>query len=135
MDTVTVVGLVGIIFLLAFLTESLTEYLLGELFNLVHRLAPDAPWILKIAAVQPTVLKYASAGVGVYLALGVFQLDLVYLLATVLEVGEVIPQSNVGMILTGLSLGRGANFLHQIVSVYLPELPPFHTRMSWDVEE
>lgn len=70
-----------------FLVESLVEYFLSE-------------WIGKW-------LKYASAVVGVALALA-YQLDLVEALTE-------LSFPYVGCILTGLVLGRGANYINDLI--------------------
>ena len=100
------VAVMGVVFLLAFLTESLTEYIFGTLFEKVSALTPYK-W----------ALMYVSAAVGVGVAF-YYQLDLINLLAGVL--GENIAPSPVGFTLTGLGIGRGANYLHQVVDTYFP---------------
>ena len=60
---------------------------------------------------------YVSALCGILLAF-YYQLDLIALLASVL--GESITVSPVGFILTGLGIGRGANWMHQFVEQYFP---------------
>lgn len=101
------VGIMGVVFLLAFLTESMVEYVFGTLFEKIQKLTPYK-W----------ALMYVSAVVGVGLAF-YYALDLVSLLAVVL--GENIAPSPVGFILTGLAIGRGANYLHQVVNTYFPK--------------
>jgi hypothetical protein len=86
---------------LAFLTESMVEYLFGTLADHVPALGAFR-W----------ALMYIAAAVGVGLAL-YYRLDLLALIA------EDAP-TNVGMVLTGLIVGHGANYLHQFVSKYLP---------------
>lgn len=97
-------GILGVIFLLAFLVESLVEYLVGQVFDQVSVLTPYK-W----------TLMYISAFVGVLGAV-VYQFDLLFLLAQFLEVS--LEQSIFGTILTGLSVGRGANYLHDLVTKY-----------------
>ena len=68
MELLHTVAVMGVVFLLAFLTESLTEYIFGTPFDKVPKLAPYK-W----------VLMYVSALVGVGLSFW-YQLDLVNLL-------------------------------------------------------
>jgi hypothetical protein len=84
-----------IIFALAFLTEGLTEYLFADL-------------LFK----NKKYLKYVSAliGVGLCLCYKVDALSLFFSLS---------PQYAIlGQIFTGIALGRGANFLHDLYSRY-----------------
>lgn len=99
--------ILSVSFLLAFLTESFTEYLLGVPMDKFPKLQPFK-W----------VLQYASAAVGVGLAI-FYGIDLVALLAQL--AGGAMEATVVGMVLSGLSIGRGANFLHQIVATYFPK--------------
>ena len=99
-------GIMLVIFFLSFVTESTVEYVLGTPLDKVEKLKP---W--------KWVLMYVSAAGGVGLA-WYFQTDLIYLLSEVAEAG--IDKSPVGYVLTGLMIGRGANFLHQTVSNYFP---------------
>lgn len=95
------VKILAAIFALAFLAESLVEYLFGTLADKITVLTPYR-W----------TLMYISAAVGVGLAFH-YQFDLISLI-----LGNVLTW--VGMLLTGLVIGRGANFVHQFVSEYLP---------------
>ena len=100
------VAILGVVFLLAFLTESLTEYVFGTPFDKYEKLKPHK-WLLM----------YVSAAVGVGLAF-FYRLDIVSLLGDVLA--EQLAPSWVGFVLTGLGIGRGANWLHQVVQQYFP---------------
>ncbi len=100
----------AVIFALAYLAESLTEYLFGIPFDKIPKLTPYK-W----------VIMYLSAGVGVSLAI-FYKLDMIYLLSNVISEAVGAPSpiqvSVVGFILTGLGIGRGANWLHDFVSNY-----------------
>ena len=110
--------LLAVAFALAFLTESLVEYLFGTLFDKVAKLTP-----LKWA------LMYVAAGVGVALAL-YWQIDLIAVIAngvaSMAGVEASWKVSVVGEILSGLAIGRGANFLHDFISKALvkPDVMP-----------
>jgi hypothetical protein len=99
-----VFGVLAVIFLLAFLVESLVEYLFGQVF--VH-----------VPAIQPYswLLMYVSAAVGV-LAAFLYGFDLLYLLSQYTE--SPLQTTWFGMLLTGLAIGRGSNYLHDIVSKF-----------------
>lgn len=97
--------ILAVTFALAFLTESLTEYLFGIPFDRLPKLKPYR-WLLQ----------YLAAGVGVSLSL-YYVLDLIALIAQL--AGGVLPVTPVGMVLTGLIIGRGANYLNDFLVTYL----------------
>ena len=68
---------------------------------------------------------YVAAIAGVGLAI-FYQLDLLAL------IGELAP-STVGYVLTGLIIGRGANYLHDFVSTYILQ-KQFNTSAQGDTE-
>lgn len=85
---------------LAFLTESMVEYLFGIAIDHFDS-AVKWRW----------TLMYVSALTGVGLAF-YYQLDLLAL------IGE-LEATPVGYLLSGLIIGRGANYLHDFVSTYI----------------
>jgi hypothetical protein len=103
-DRMTVLSILAVIVLLAFLVESLVEYLFGTLAD-------------HIAAIKPYswLTMYVAAAVGV-LGAFVYQFDLLALLGSFL--GTPIALSTFGIILTGLAIGRGANYLHDLIKRY-----------------
>ena len=95
--------LYALVFFLAFFTETIVEYILGTPMD-------------KIAQVKPFkwCLMYASAVVGVLLAF-FYRLDVV---------AELYGEATwVGMVITGLAVGRGSNFVHDLWAK--------HIRPSW----
>jgi hypothetical protein len=102
-----VFGLLAIILFVAFLVEALVEYLFGQLIDKFPALLPYR-WLLV----------YISAAVGVIMAF-VYQFDLVSILGAFVAI--TIPVNPFGITLTGLAIGRGANFIHQIVQQYFPQ--------------
>mgnify|MGYP005820269439 CR=1 FL=1 len=101
---ISVFGVLAVIFLLAFLVESLVEYLFGAPFEHIAVLAPYK-W----------TLMYISMAVGI-LGAFVYQFDLLALLSQFVEVPMAI--TTFGIILTGCAIGRGANYLHDLVKTY-----------------
>lgn len=101
MDTMKIIMLA---FALAFLSESMVEYVLGTVFNKVQKINPFS-WLLM----------YVSLGVGVGLAFA-YKLDLLALITG--EGGTIY-----GIILSGAAVGRGANYLHDFVSKYIIKKP------------
>lgn len=91
-----------IVFALTFLVESFVEYVFGTLFDKIPKFAPYK-W----------ALMYLAMGAGIGLAF-YYTIDLI----SMLPPGT--PVTTVGIILSGLAIGRGSNFLHQFVSQFFP---------------
>jgi hypothetical protein len=97
----TPLAIFGILFLLAFLVESLTEYVFGAPMDKIPALTPYK-WLLM----------YIALAVGLVGAF-VYRLDLIYIAAGYLGV-TTITAGPFGFILTGLAIGRGSNYIHEI---------------------
>lgn len=114
MDALNVIyqlgGKVLLAFVLAFFVESFVEYLFGRPFNW--------PLFAKIKEYKSDVLIYLAAIVGIVLAF-YYAIDLFYLALYFLEVPDV-ALTNMGIVLSGLAIGRGANFVHQLMSKWFP---------------
>ena len=94
-------AILAVIFLVAFLVESLVEYLFGAPFDHVPGMTPYK-W----------VLMYVAMAVGIVGAF-VYRFDLIYLIGQYVNAG--IVTTTFGIILTGAAIGRGANYLHDLV--------------------
>jgi hypothetical protein len=94
-------------FALAFLVESFTEYLAGTPMD-------------HVAAIQrfKWLLMYLAAVAGVGLAF-YYRLDLIGMIPAVVDPAREATATPVGMALTGLGLGRGANWLHDFVMGFI----------------
>jgi len=101
-------ALLVILFLAFLVTEGLVEYFLGQLFDRIEKLKPYT-W----------TLMYVSAIAGVGLAL-YYKLDLISLLSQYAQLDPVIESGPVGQVLTGLAIGRGANFVHDLIDRFFP---------------
>lgn len=97
--------LLAIAFALAFLTESFVEYLFGIPMQKIALLQPYA-W----------VLNYIALVVGVGMAF-YYGIDLIALIAQ--AAGGAWGSTPVGIVLTGMVIGRGSNFLSDFVTKYL----------------
>ena len=117
MTLTAITVLITVAFALAFLCESLVEYLLGTPMENIPVLKP---W--------KWTLMYIAAFVGVGLAL-YWKIDLIAVVANGVAkmAGEQTSWlvSPIGQILSGLIIGRGSNFLHDFLAKTLkkPELP------------
>jgi len=95
-----VLAILGIVLFLAFLTESMVEYFVGGLADHIPAIEPYK-WL--------TI--YVSAVFGV-VASFIYRLDIVSLLSQFLQVQFAV--TTFGIVITGLVIGRGANFVHDI---------------------
>ena len=90
---------------LAFMAESMTEYLFASWIDWAVSKWPS------LEKAQP--LKYVAALVGVAFAFA-YSLDLIAAM-----LGAVPNPPWVGVLLTGLAVGRGANYVHDFAKTYL----------------
>lgn len=97
-------SILTIIFFLAFLVESLVEYLFGQLFARMPAITQFS-W----------TLMYIAAAVGVLSAF-IYSFDLLSILGA--YIGAPIPVTWLGMVMSGLAIGRGSNFLHDLVAKF-----------------
>jgi hypothetical protein len=110
------------ILILATLVESLVEYLIHPLVKLPAATGGKPPAARPIAG-EPAVtwrdllLRYVAAAVGILLC-WIYNADL-RAVAGLAMVGLVSPWPWVGNIVTGLIIGRGANFVHDFASRWL----------------
>jgi hypothetical protein len=116
MNALGALGLFTLATVLAFLVESFIEYLFGTPMDKIPKLQPYK-WVLMYFALG------AGAGLTFY-----YKLDLVAILPVWLAelLNKPLPNyepTTVGILLSGLSVGRGSNFLHQLMSKFFPVKP------------
>jgi len=100
-----IIGKALFAFALAFLAESFVEYLLDvPLFFAKQKW----PWLEHLK-----LMRYAALAVGVVMAFQ-YEIDLLYE-----AFGYVGQWPGFGVLLTGLGIGRGSNWLHDFWSTYL----------------
>jgi hypothetical protein len=101
----------GLAFLLAFVVESMVEYLFGQLLDNVPKLKP-LQWLLVYVPLAP--------GIGLAFF---YRIDLVWLMGqqvqATMAVELPIQISWVGMLLSGLAIGRGSNYVHDLASKFV----------------
>jgi len=101
----TVLMIMAVVIFIAFLIETLVEFALGTLFDKVPPLVPFK-W----------TLMYVAIAVAVFASF-LYRLDLVFMLAQFLGSSD-IPQTTFGMIVTGVAIGKGSNYLHDLFKKY-----------------
>ena len=103
----SIFGYLGVILLLAFLVETIVEALFGRVADHVPLLQPYR-WLLAYVAV-------ATGVIGAF----VYGFDLLSLLGSFLSVE--IALTVFGKIITGVAIGMGSAYIHQVISVYFPK--------------
>lgn len=97
-------GLFALMLFFGFMaTEGTVEYLLGTPMDKIPKLAPFK-WLLM----------YVSVALGIFFAF-YYELDVVVLFG--------LASSWLGMVLTGIVMGRGANFVNDLWQKFLPHKP------------
>lgn len=110
MGTLEIAAKAIVAFALAFFVESFVEYACGGLWNLYKARRPEAE---REALDQLAPLKYVALAAGLALAFA-YRLDLIY---EATGIRAAWPAT--GIALTGLGIGRGANWLHDFWKAYL----------------
>jgi len=105
LDILPAIGILAVITAIAFLIETLVEAIVGPLFDHVSALT-KFKWALMYIAI--------AAGV---VAAFVYQFDLPSILGDFLYpyTNAKIPITPFGIVLTGLAIGKGSNYLHGFV--------------------
>jgi hypothetical protein len=117
-----------LILLLAFLAEGLTEYFARPFFPNLPKPEPEPPPLAPpdidgtsvppppAVRFSPMWLRYVSMLVGIGLALA-YRADLL------LWFGFPAWHPAIGMVLTGILIGRGSNYMHDLVDRYFQPTP------------
>lgn len=104
----TTLGILVVLLALAFLVETLVEFLFGTLFDKVPVLAPHK-WALMYIAVLVGI-------VGAFL----YHFDLLEILGETVKAEPAITVTWYGEAITGIAIGKGSNYLHQFISQFFP---------------
>ncbi len=103
----------GIILFLGLFIESIVEAVLASLFDHFPKIQPYK-W----------TQAYVAIALGIVAAF-LYKLDLIYLFGMLLAKltgvdPSPIPMTALGLILTGLAIGKGSNYLHELIKKFLP---------------
>ena len=97
-----------IMVMVAFLIETLVEAIFGPVFDKIPALTPHK-W----------ALMYVALVVGVVGAF-IYRFDLLAILSGYLQSEPPIAVGPFGIVITGLAIGKGSNYLHQLISRFFP---------------
>ena len=106
----SIMSTLGIILLLSFLVEALVEFIYGQFCDHFPVLEPYK-WLSFVLAMITSVI-------GAF----IYQFDLLYMVGEWL--GNPIALHPFGITLTGLAIGRGSNFIHDIISNFFSSSNP-----------
>lgn len=105
-----IMGTLAVIGLLAFMVETLVEAIIGRPIEYIPKLKPY----------KMLILTYVAVVVGIAGAF-VYKFDILYLLGGFVE--SPIPKTGFGIAITGISIGMGAAYFHQLVSKFFAAKP------------
>jgi hypothetical protein len=94
-----------IMVLVAFLIETLVEFIFAPIFKKWPKLAPYKDFVM-----------YVAIATGV-LAAFLYNFDLIFLLASYLGAAG-FAVTIFGKIITGIAIGKGSNYLHDLIQKY-----------------
>jgi len=94
-----------VVLFIAFLVETLVEFVTAPLFDKVPILTPYK-WTVMYVAIAVAIT-----------AAFLYKLDLIYMLAQFLGVDS-IPQTIYGLVATGIAIGKGSNYLHDLIQKF-----------------
>ena len=106
----SVLLILSIILFIAFLVETLVEFVTSPVFDHAPKLQPFK-W----------TIMYVAIAVAVFASF-LYRLDLIFMLAQFLGV-ESIPQTVYGIVITGVAIGKGSNYLHDLVTKFFVKPP------------
>lgn len=111
------VAALGILFVLAFIVETLVEFLFGWLFDKLPALTP-----------YKQALRYIAVLIGV-VGTFLYNLDLLHISSQIIAaiapegaqpVPLILPITWYGKAVTGIAIGMGSSYFHQFVSKFFP---------------
>ena len=113
-----VLAVLLLILFVAWLVEALVEYAFGTFADHIPVLAPYK-WLLA----------YVAMGVGI-LGAWIYKFDLIYLLSEYAGAG--LLKTTFGIVLTGIGIGKGSNFINDILDKFFlkpkPAQPMYNPR-------
>jgi hypothetical protein len=112
----TVLSTLGVVLLMAFLVETLVEAVFGTAAAWVVGFFPSLEG--QMGYFKTPVVQTVAFGAGIVGAF-LYQFDVIYLLGGFLNAPGVLLTSY-GMIATGLAIGKGSNYIHQLISQFFP---------------
>jgi uncharacterized membrane protein (UPF0182 family) len=102
-----VIALLGLIFLLAFLVETIVEFLFGTVAGFFPAWQCDQR--TKTSIIQTAAVMVGAGGAFLY------RFDILYLYGVYSQIPD-IPITAYGIAITGIAIGKGSNYIHELIS-------------------
>lgn len=116
-----------IILFVAFLGETLTELLFGTFANLIESIWPKLEAVLERPKFRMSVIQLFAISVGIAGAF-IYRFDVIYLLGQYLQefagVPLNIPLTVYGLVITGVAIGKGSNYIHDFLNRFFIKPTP-----------
>lgn len=100
----------GLVFLLAFLVETLVEFIFGTIAGFFPQWQVGQP--VKASIIQVIAVMVGLGGAFLY------RFDILYLFGTFSQIP--IEATPYGMAITGIAIGKGSNYVHQVITKFFP---------------
>lgn len=108
----------GIVLVLALVIQTSTEFLFGKIEGLLVSIFPGLATFLEKPKLREGIISFFTVGLGIWAAF-LYQLDLVFLIAelfgAVTEAQNPFVMTVFGTVLTGIMMGIGASYLHDLL--------------------
>jgi hypothetical protein len=121
--------MLGMVFFLALFIQTPTEFLFDRIEGILIGIFPGLAVILEKPRLRKGIISLVTVGLGIFAAF-LYQLDVIYLVSEVFAVLAVVEGPTMigvtwfGLALTGITIGMGSSYLHDIV------LKPLLTRFK-----
>lgn len=102
-------GILAVLVALAFLVETIVEFLFGIIFDKVPALTPYKQYLRYIAVVVGVIGSFT------------YHFDIIHILSEFAQTDPIIPVTAFGQTLTGIAIGMGSSYLHQFISQFFPQ--------------
>jgi hypothetical protein len=110
--------MLGIIFVLGLLVQTVTEFLFGKIEGILTSIFPKLLIIFSKTSFRTGLIALFSVGLGFWAAF-LYQLDLVYLIgalfASLTAVDPVIQTTILGLSITAVVIGMGASYINDLI--------------------
>lgn len=112
--------MLGMVFFLALFIQTPTEFLFDRIEGILIGIFPGLAVILEKPRLRKGIISLVTVGLGIFAAF-LYQLDVIYLVSEVFAVLAVVEGQNMigvtwfGLALTGITIGMGSSYLHDIV--------------------
>lgn len=112
--------MIGVVLFLALFIQTPTEFLFDRVEGIVVTIFPGLAVILEKPRLRKGIISLVTVGLGVFAAF-LYQLDVIFLVSEVFAIIAAVNGPTIirvtwfGLILTGVTIGMGSSYLHDIL--------------------